>query len=217
MTMDRLIDSALLYIFLLIVITFHECGHAWTAWKMGDPTAKMMGRVTLNPIAHIDPIGTVLLPGIALLLGVFNPKLGSLIIGWGRPVPVNPLNFRNRKWGEVLVSLAGPFMNIAVAFVAIALGRIFVQIGVKGLVDACPMLAWLSLFLCYFNLLPIPPLDGSHVFKWLVGMSEESYLMLSRYGIILIILAIQFPPVMQLLDAAVTVTYRILVSIVMVV
>src|ERR1700712_4896174 len=96
-----LIDGLLLYLGLLILLTFHEFGHAWTAWKCGDDTAKLQGRVSLNPLVHIDPIGTVILP----LLMIFMPgNVSRYMVGWAKPVPVNPDNLRNKKFDDLLVT-----------------------------------------------------------------------------------------------------------------
>ncbi len=133
---------------LLFAITVHEFMHAWTANYFGDPTAKYMGRVTLNPIAHLDPIGT-----LAILF---------LPIGWGKPVPVNEANFRNRRKASAIVSLAGPLSNLFVAFVF----SIFLRFGLitNEYVQALFLvIIIINIFLLVFNLIPIPPLDGSKI------------------------------------------------------
>src|SRR2546422_11038332 len=118
-----LFDGLLDYVFLVIVISFHEFGHAWASWKLGDDTARMQGRIPLNPVAHMELIGTVVLPLLAIFLRSSAPALSGFIIGWGRPVPVNPVLLRRGKFDEMLVAMAGPRMNAAIALVVFARGR----------------------------------------------------------------------------------------------
>src|SRR5512145_2499089 len=106
-------NGLIFFLGLLILLTFHEFGHAWMALKCGDDTAKLQGRVSLNPIVHIDIIGTVILP----LLMILVPGAGRFLIGWAKPVPVNPHNLKNPKMDDILVSMAGPWMNLALAVV----------------------------------------------------------------------------------------------------
>ena len=175
------------------------------ALKCGDDTAKLQGRVSLNPLAHIDPIGTVLLP----LIMLFTP-VGRFLIGWAKPVPVNPYNLRHPRSDDILVTMAGPAMNLVLAVALVGLARVGVLIHLPDLVDLCGSMAQLSLLLCFFNLIPIPPLDGSHVLRNLIGMSYETYWNLSRFGFIAVILVLQIPLVRELLWAAVDNTYLLL-------
>jgi Zn-dependent protease len=214
MDTQAMINMLLTYICLLIVITFHEAAHAWVAWKCGDPTAKSLGRISLNPIVHMDPIGTVALPLLALVLSASGSFLAGFIIGWGKPVPVNPFNLSNRRRHDILISMAGPAMNVVLAFAAIILAKLLAVTGFAGLVDFCVMLAVISLFLCFFNLLPIPPLDGSHVLQHAVGMSDEQYMGLARYGFLIVILLIQIPFIRQGLALATTGTLTAMASVV---
>jgi Zn-dependent protease len=161
--------------------------------KCGDDTAKNLGRVSLNPVTHIDPIGTVALPLLAVFLGAMNSGLASFIIGWGKPVPVNPANLRNRRVDDTLIALAGPFMNIVLALVILAFARVAIGFDWAAGVEMAQRIALVSLFLCFFNLLPIPPLDGSHVVKNFIGMREETYWNLCRFGFIAVIIVIQIP------------------------
>ncbi|HEX6069571.1 MAG TPA: site-2 protease family protein [Longimicrobiaceae bacterium] len=156
---------------LIFSIVLHEVAHGWVARQQGDNTAAMLGRLTLNPIPHIDPVGSLLVPAMLSLLP------GGLIFGWAKPVPINPRNFRNYKRGDILVSLAGVFVNflLAIAFT-------IVMAGSEWLLRLAPEMAgsWLVLrgmaeygiiinfVLMLFNLIPIPPLDGSHVFAYLL-------------------------------------------------
>ncbi len=195
MNSEAIINGLLGYVCLLIVLTFHEFAHAWTAWKFGDDTARLQGRVSLNPIVHMDRVGTVMLPLLVVLLQAADSRLAGFIIGWGKPVPVNPYNLRHRRWQDTLVALAGPGMNVVVAGVAVGLARGFQLAHIGAFAEVAQMLAVISLLLCFFNLLPVPPLDGSHLFKNLIGMSDELYMRISRFGLLVVILLLQFPPV----------------------
>lgn len=191
------------YLCIVVIITVHEFGHAWMASRCGDDTARSLGRVTLNPIAHIDPIGTVILPLLVVLLSASgNSDLARFIIGWGKPVPVNPLNFRHRVRDDILVAMAGPAMNVLLAIAVMAVARVAVLGDVKPVIDAAVMMAMLSMFLCFFNLLPVPPLDGSHVMKYLVRMKHETFLQISRYGFFIVIVLVQLKPVVHFLSSA---------------
>jgi Zn-dependent protease len=182
-------------LFLLISGPVHECAHAYTAWKLGDGTARLFGRVTLNPIAHFDPLGA----GMILL-----SSLAGFGIGWAKPTPVNPYNLRGR-YANTMVSVAGPLSNLALAMVfAIGLrllsgswafwgGTFYYDSTVPG--AACVVL-WigvqLNVMLMLFNLLPVPPLDGSHVLFDVLDRETAARIqpMFNQYGIFLFILLI---------------------------
>ncbi|MFZ1073261.1 MAG: site-2 protease family protein [Verrucomicrobiia bacterium] len=204
-TGNVIVEGLITYIGLVILLTFHEFGHAWVAMKCGDDTAQLQGRVSLNPLVHIDPIGTVLLP----LIMLFTP-MGRFLIGWAKPVPVNPYNLRHPRTDDILVTMAGPAMNLVLAVALVGLARVGVLIRLPDMVDLCGSMAQLSLLLCFFNLIPIPPLDGSHVLRNLTGMSYETYWQLSRYGFIVVILVLQIPQVRWLLWRAVDGTFALL-------
>ena len=179
-----------MYLGLVVLLTFHEFGHAWMAHTCGDDTAKSQGRVSLNPLVHIDPIGTVLLP----LLMIFVSPLSRFLVGWAKPVPVNPYNLRNPRVDDILVTLAGPWMNLLLAVVLMGLARVGIAINSLAISDLCMSMAFISLLLCFFNMIPIPPLDGSQVVRSLLGMSYELYYQFARYGIIILILVLNFVP-----------------------
>jgi Zn-dependent protease len=197
-----LIDGLILYLGLLVLLTFHEFGHAWMAWRCGDETALSQGRVSLNPLVHIDLIGTVAVP---LLLIFFAP--GGFFVGWAKPVPVNSDNFKNPRTDDIMVTLAGPWMNFLLAIVIIGLARLGFMVHLSNVGSVCLDIARLSLLLCFFNLLPIPPLDGSHVARNLIGMSQETYHNIARYGIIILILVLQIPVVQRTLDTWTTTSF----------
>lgn len=181
----------------LFAITIHEASHGWAAYKMGDPTAYAMGRITLNPIAHIDPIGTILLPLILVIMGA--PPFG-----WAKPVPVNPMNLRDPRRDNLIISAAGPLSNFSVAFFAF-LGIQLLKIvnpglfhpygGLSGPASGIFLILYytvlINVILAVFNLIPIPPLDGSGV---LIGLiSEEAaakYEQLRPYGFIILLVLI---------------------------
>src|SRR5882724_688211 len=188
-------DGLIFYLGLVILLTFHEFAHAWMAWKCGDDTARLQGRLSLNPIVHIDPIGTVLLP---LVMIFASPTVGRFLIGWAKPVPFNPANLRNRWRDEMLIAMAGPAMNIILAVALVAFARVALIFQSADVVVLFLQMARLSLLLCFFNLIPIPPLDGSHVMRNLSGMSYETYMNLCRFGFIGIILVLQIPGIRYL-------------------
>jgi Zn-dependent protease len=189
-------DGLIFYLGLVVLLTFHEFAHAWAAWKLGDDTARLRGRLSLNPLVHIDPIGTVLLP---LVMIFTSPTVGRFLIGWAKPVPFNPANLRNRWRDEMLIAMAGPAMNIILAVALVGFARVAVMFGSDEMTDLFFQMAGLSLLLCFFNLIPIPPLDGSHVMRNLSGMSYETYMNLCRFGFIGIIIVINLPFVREVL------------------
>src|SRR5438045_711808 len=155
-----LIDGLIQYLGLLVLLTFHEFGHAWMAWKCGDDTARLQGRVSLNPIFHIDPIGTVVMPLLIIFLSMSGGSgFSRFLIGWAKPVPVNPSNLRNPRVDDILVTLAGPWMNLLLAIVLMGLARLGAIAHASSMTTVCIDMAQLSLLLCFFNLLPNPPLD----------------------------------------------------------
>jgi Zn-dependent protease len=156
------IAAAIGFGIILISLTIHEAAHAWTADRLGDPTARMLGRLSLNPIVHIDPIGTLLLPILAAISGL-------PLIGWAKPVPVNMRNLRNPRRDFMLVAAAGPISNLLQAVVAALLFRFVVGVVDPPNVYASPLVTIpfeavkINLLLAFFNLIPVPPLDGGNV------------------------------------------------------
>jgi Zn-dependent protease len=162
---------------ILLALSLHEYAHAWTAYFLGDPTAKEQGRLTINPLAHLDPLGTILL----FIVG----------IGWGKPVPFNPYNLRNQKWGPALVALAGPASNF---MLAITLGLVlrFLVIPNAALVFFFSFFVWINLILGVFNLMPIPPLDGHHILFTILPLSEQTKIFLAQNSLFMLIGVIFF-------------------------
>jgi Zn-dependent protease len=160
---------------ILFGLTIHEFSHGWVAWQLGDPTAKMMGRLTLNPIKHLDPIGT-----IALFLFHF---------GWAKPVPIDPRNFRHPTRDMAISGLAGPAANLLTAAVSGLILRVLILFHVGGFVATLTSYFVLfNLILCFFNLIPIPPLDGSRLLYHLLPPNlAQGYARLERYGFIILI------------------------------
>lgn len=176
---------------LIFSVVCHEVAHAWVARREGDNTAFMLGRITLNPIPHLDPVGSILVPGVLALTGT------GILFGWARPVPVNPRNFRNYKRGDILVSLAGVTVNLllAIAF-AVLLVPVFYLLRTAPELAATWMLlrdmfffgVLINIVLMLFNLIPIPPLDGSHVlYHFLPPRMALRYRELGRYGMMILI------------------------------
>ena len=210
MSFETVRDILIYYVALVILLTFHELGHAWMAWKCGDPTAKNQGRVSLNPLVHMDPIGTVVMPLLMLFLSQSGSSIAQFLIGWAKPVPVDPRNLRNPRMDDILISLAGPWMNLLLAGLLLGLARLCITAGMPDIVPVLKTSARLSLMLCFFNLIPIPPLDGSHVLRVLVGMSRETYAKLAAYGFLVVILVLQVPVVRSTLDSVTRNSYKVM-------
>lgn len=189
---NDLLTRAMWFIPVLLSLTVHEWAHAWTAWKLGDDTAKLMGRLSLNPLVHMDPIGTFLLP----LMGV--------PFGWAKPVPVNPLRFNQGvtiRGGMMLVAIAGPISNVCIALVSWLLLFVVVRAGVladhpelASVVQLLVILVAINIGLATFNMIPIPPLDGSKIVDALVPNSvRPAWNRFCELGPVLLIALILLP------------------------
>lgn len=177
----------------ILSIIFHEVAHGYIANWLGDPTARLQGRLTLNPIPHIDPVGSLLLPGILLLSGT------PFLIGWAKPVPYNPYNLRHGVWGEALVSFAGPATNIVLAVLFALLIR-FDAFASPFLFQVFVIAVFANIALAIINMIPIPPLDGSKILRALLPFSaaaaysrlEQATYALGPFGLIGILLLLVF-------------------------
>jgi len=175
------------FIFSIIILIFsvilHEVAHGYAAELQGDPTARLQGRLTLNPIKHIDPIGSIVVPAVSYFLGGF-------IIGWAKPVPYNPYNLKNQRWGEAIVAAAGPLTNIVIALIF----GLFLRFGpVSSLSDTTVTLIGtivrINLILAVFNLMPIAPLDGSKLlFSIAPNTMARFRTFMERYSIVFVLI-----------------------------
>ena len=183
-------EKVILFILLLSSISIHEWAHAWVADKLGDPLPRQQGRVTLDPRSHIDPIGTLLIPFIMIFA---SP--GFAIIGWGKPVQISLPNRETKKRDDILITLAGPLSNLSIAFIcSLSFGLLnrIVPLGESALLLLYQIIS-LNAVLFLFNLLPVPPLDGSHILKNMVNMKDETFLKFSKYGFFILIVLINIP------------------------
>jgi len=162
---------------ILLAFSIHEYSHAQAAYSLGDPTPKYAGRLTVNPLAHFDPFGTLLI----FIIG----------IGWGKPVPFNPYNLRNQRWGPALVGLSGPTSNFLNALIVGIFLRFF-EISNPAILAFFSIFVWINLILGVFNLLPIPPLDGSHIFLAILPSRFENVKLFFRLSPYLVIFAFLF-------------------------
>jgi Zn-dependent protease len=186
------------YILLVASLSIHEWAHAIVADLMGDDTPRSEGRVTLNPMVHIDLLGTVLLP----LFNIFIVGSAFSFIAWAKPVRLNRSNFRNRVRDDILVTLAGPGSNAAVALLAIVIGSVVVTAQPR-LGELVHRVVVMNVGIAVFNLIPIPPLDGSLIMRHVVGMSEETFAYLSRFSGIVLLIAINIQVFQQTIGAMV--------------
>jgi Zn-dependent protease len=186
---------------LLLAISCHEAGHAWMSYKYGDDTAYLLGRVTINPVAHTDPIGTLLIPVMGFIFGAIGGGVARIpLIGWGIPTPVNPLRWRNKDVANVMVSIAGILANLILALIGFAIFKSLLETGVinsrniaegfiRPVVTLLQYMVYLNVSLAVFNLLPFPPLDGSRVLSTFLPASfDPVWRLMEQYGFLILIL-----------------------------
>lgn len=180
------------YLFMIAILIFsiviHEFSHGAMANYLGDTTAKYAGRLTLNPIRHLDPIGSVFLPLFLVLIK------SPFLIGWAKPVPINPYNFKDQKYGSLKVAIAGPGSNLVIAlFFGLALRFIPENVVPPGLIFIFSYIVFINILLAAFNLLPLPPLDGSHIlFTFLPSRFENLKIFLNQFGIFIALFIVFF-------------------------
>ncbi len=155
---------------LIVSIVIHEVAHGYAANSLGDPTARLSGRLTLNPIKHIDPVGSILVPAFLVLTNA------GILFGWAKPVPYNPFNLKNQRWGEAIVAGAGPFTNIFLALLLGLLARFGTGILPDPFIVIATVASFVNLFLGLFNLIPLPPMDGYTVLRGILPYSTATYL-----------------------------------------
>jgi Zn-dependent protease len=218
----ELIGQLIIYMVVLVfAISAHEAAHAWMSYKFGDDTARLLGRITLNPVAHTDPVGTLLIPVAAFIFAHMGGIAAAIpLIGWGKPTPVNPLRWRNKDVANVMVSVAGILANLTIAICAFIIIKVLQYSGLGSHVPQA-LSEPLSLFLLYalimnvslavFNLLPFPPLDGSKILWTFLPASMQPVLeMLERYGFIILLLVIKSGLLDAIFDPIMNVIYRLL-------
>jgi len=219
---EQLIPQLVIYmVVLLLAISAHEAAHAWMSDRFGDDTARLLGRVTLNPASHIDPIGTLLIPIVSFVLGSVGGPIARIpLIGWGKPTPVNPLRWRNKDLANVMVSVAGILANLFLAICAFVIFKVLLMSG--WLVDIpeslrepilifLQMLLTINISLAVFNLLPFPPLDGSKILETFLPVSAQPALaVLEQYGFIILMVLIYVGVFSAILNPIMTFVYYLL-------
>jgi Zn-dependent protease len=188
-------EGLMFYIVLIVSLCIHEWAHAFTADRLGDDTPRRDGRVTLNPVVHMDLFGSVIFPLVCIFV-----IPGGFLFGWGKPVMINPSNFADRKRGDVLTTLAGPMSNLILAFLAAVIGGLVYRFEPRTL-ELVQLVLSLNVALAVFNLIPLPPLDGGVLMRHAVGMSEETFYNISRWSMLVLLIAINIPPIRQLLGS----------------
>ena len=171
---------------LIISASLHEAAHGYAALWLGDPTAKLAGRLTMNPLRHLDPLGSVLVPAILAMLG------SPILFGLAKPVPYNPYNLTNRRWGEALVAVAGPLSNILLAGVFAIAFRIGAMSLSPALATFFGVVVLVNLALAAFNLMPIPPLDGSKILASFFGQRGRAFLSMPFAGSLIFVLIVAY-------------------------
>lgn len=219
-----LVSNLIIYmVVLLLAISAHEAAHAWMSLKYGDDTAYLLGRVTLNPVAHTDPVGTLLLPILSFVFGAIGGALGAIpLIGWGKPTPVNPRKWSKFKQANVMVSIAGILANLLIAVISFTVFKVLLSYGVfnaeniqegfgKIFVTLFLNLIFLNVSLAIFNLLPFPPLDGSKVLGTFLPARFQPILdMMEQYGFLILMALIYFGLIRLIMTPVFALVYYLL-------
>ena len=188
-----------LIIALIVSVVLHEMAHGYAAYYLGDPTAKLQGRLSPNPLVHLDPLMSVIVPGLLILSNT------PFIFGAAKPVPYNPYNLRDQKWGEAKIAAAGPAVNIGLAIIFAALVGLAPSLGLPAQFQEISLLiVYLNLFLAFFNLLPLPPLDGSKILPPILGLFSTEVMW-------------QYQRVRQMLEQNALLAFAIIIFLVLVV
>ena len=201
MTSGLLANLVIYMVVLLLAISAHEAAHAWMSNRFGDDTARLLGRITLNPAAHIDPIGTLLIPIASFIIGSMGGPVARIpLIGWGKPTPVNPLRWRNKDLANVMVSGAGIMANLFIAIVTFVIFKVILMTNASVAIPESlrepvgillQYLLTMNVSLAVFNLLPFPPLDGSKILETFLPASAQPILAaLEQYGYLILMLLI---------------------------
>ncbi len=180
LALNSLIGIILQISILIVSVILHEVSHGYAAFLLGDPTAKYAGRLTLNPIKHLDMWGSFVVPFFMVISGI------GVVFGWAKPVPYNPYNLKNQRWGSAIVGVAGPMANLALVIVA---GIVMSVLHASGSIwfEFFYLVARVNIVLLVFNLLPIPPLDGSKLLFSVLPISEQTKAILERHGFIILL------------------------------
>lgn len=207
---------------LLLAISAHEAAHAWMSYKFGDDTARLLGRITLNPVAHTDPIGTLLIPIVGFVYGAMTGGGRIPLIGWGKPTPVNPLRWRDKDLANVMVSIAGILANLVIAIIAFTILKVLI---VTNSVGAIPegirepvilfldFLLTMNISLAVFNLLPFPPLDGSKILDTFLPESMKPALAaLEQYGFLLLMVLMYMGFFSAIINPILRIVYSLLLG-----
>ena len=207
---------------LLLAISAHEAAHAWMSYKFGDDTARLLGRITLNPVAHTDPVGTLLIPIVGFVYGAMTGGGRFPLIGWGKPTPVNPLRWRDKDLANVMVSIAGILANLLIAIIAFTILKVLIVTNSVGAIPESirePVILFLDFLLtmnvslAVFNLLPFPPLDGSKILDtFLPDSLRPALAVLEQYGFLLLMVLMYMGFFSAIINPILRLVYRLLLG-----